>query len=279
MRVAALCAEPERRTEVKSVVDRAIGLERELWSGEPAAGSAGSSPAETASELEELARAIFKDAAAGHLGSDLRVTADEILLADGFAAGDGAAAQRGGTTEWDLEPVEVNDFSESHDREDETPLSEEIAGVAAELDRRDEPAPEPEFEWVSQQGSPLDDRISPEPAPEPEEQLVIARAREIFGGGSEPDAEPEPEHEHEAEPAATAPADRGLVAVGGGPAEPRDRSADDMPSPVLRLIEQTKAERRAHHDRVAGLFPPPETTEWKVREIAYDRTRRARVDS
>ena len=48
---------------------------------------------------------------------------------------------------------------------------------------------------------------------------------------------------------------------------------------MLRLIEQTKAERRAHHDRVAGLFPPPETTEWKVREIAYDRTRRARVDN
>jgi hypothetical protein len=277
MRVAALCAEPERRTEVKSVVDRAIALERELWSGEPAAGSAASSPAETASELEELARAIFKDAAAGHLGSDLRVTADEILLADGFAAGDGAAAQRGGTTEWDLEPVETDDFSESHDREDETPLSEEIAGVAAELDRRDEPEPEPEFEWVSEQGSPLDDRISEESAPEPEEQLVIARAREIFGGGSEPEAEAEAEPQ--AETTTPAPADRGLVAVGGGPAEPRDRSADDMPSPVLRLIEQTKAERRAHHDRVAGLFPPPETTEWKVREIAYDRTRRARVDS
>ena len=48
-------------------------------------------------------------------------------------------------------------------------------------------------------------------------------------------------------------------------------------SPVLRLIEQTRAERGAHHDRVAGLFPPPETTEWNVREIAYDRSRRAEV--
>ncbi len=38
MRVASLCAEPDNRTEVKSVIDRALALERELWSGEPPAG-------------------------------------------------------------------------------------------------------------------------------------------------------------------------------------------------------------------------------------------------
>ena len=62
MRVAALCAEPDGRAEVKAVVDRAIGLERELWSGEPAPGSAAATPAETGARLEELARAILKDA-------------------------------------------------------------------------------------------------------------------------------------------------------------------------------------------------------------------------
>ena len=72
-------------------------------------GVAAVTPAETAATLEDLARAILKDAAAGHLGSDLRVTADEILLADGLAVGDGAAEQRGGTTEWDLEPVVIED--------------------------------------------------------------------------------------------------------------------------------------------------------------------------
>ncbi len=110
MRVAALCAEPERRDEVKASVDRAIGLERELWSGEPATRARAVTPAETAAELEDLARAILKDAAAGHLGSDLRVAADEILLADGLAVGDGAAEQRGGTTEWDLTPVEPEEI-------------------------------------------------------------------------------------------------------------------------------------------------------------------------
>ena len=76
--------------------------------------------------------------------------------------------------------------------------------------------------------------------------MVIARTREIFGAMSEP------ADEHD-EPQAA--------------------------SPVLRLIEQTRAERKAHNDRVASLFPVPETTEWNVREIAYDRRRRARVES
>ena len=53
--------------------------------------------AETAARLEDLARAILKDAAAGHLGSDLRATADEILLADGLAVGEGSGEQLGGT--------------------------------------------------------------------------------------------------------------------------------------------------------------------------------------
>ena len=114
MRVAALCAEPSSRGEVKAVVDRAIGLERELWSGEPAPGANSMTPAETASALENLARAILRDAACGHLGSNLRVTADEILLADGLAVGDGAVEQRGETEEWSLRG-EVVDLPEHPD--------------------------------------------------------------------------------------------------------------------------------------------------------------------
>ena len=246
MRIAALCAEPERRGEVKSVVDRAIGLERELWSGEPSSGSRSVPPAETAAVLEDLARAILKDAAAGHLGSDLRATADEILLADGLAVGDGAAEQRGGTTEWDLEPVEVS--AQLHDEWDEPELIDE-------LERSVDPGSDAE------EVSPLDQRISLEPNPEPEESMVIERARKLFNG----EAKPLELVEQPGEDAAT-------------PAFGDEPDGERPPSPVLRLIEQTRAERAAHHDRVAGLFPAPETTEWSVREIAYDRTRRARVD-
>jgi len=46
---------------------------------------------------------------------------------------------------------------------------------------------------------------------------------------------------------------------------------------VARLLALHSAEREATASRVANLFPPPETTEWGVREIAYDRTRRSRA--
>ena len=168
------------------------------------------------------------------------------MLADGLAVGDGAAEQRGGTTEWDLEPVEVS--AQLHDEWDEPELIDE-------LERSVDPRSDAE------EVSPLDQRISLEPNPEPEESMVIERARKLFNG----EAKPLELVERSGEDAATrAPGD-----------EP---DGERPPSPVLRLIEQTRAERAAHHDRVAGLFPAPETTEWSVREIAYDRTRRARVD-
>ncbi len=245
MRVAALCAEPEHRGEVKAVVDRAIGLERELWSGEPAGGSSPATPAETAAALEELLRAILKDAAVGHLGSDLRSTADEILLADGLAVGEGSVEQRGGTTEWDLEPISAE------------PFAREAAGDAEALAAV-------EREEVSD----LDSRITPEPSHEPEEEMVIERAREIFGG----------REERETQVLEAVPGPVGYAAEEDSAAV-RESEERGLDSPVLRLIEQTRAERRAHHDRVAGLFPRPETTEWNVREIAYDRSRRAGASS
>ncbi|MET0730613.1 MAG: hypothetical protein ABWZ03_05420 [Solirubrobacterales bacterium] len=280
MRVAALCAEPDGRDEVKAVVDRAQGLERELWSGEPSIGSGSATPAETGASLEDLARAILKDAAAGHLGSDLRVTADEILLADGLAAGEGAATQRGGTTEWDLTPVEPEEIE----------LSEELEGLISG------PTGDPE-EAGDEQVSELDARITSEPSPEPQEAPVSERAREIFG-----DAVPEPERGFEAEtgfererrfeadePTTSlelVPAPAEVEAESG--TEMLDYEADQRrlvdddgrprpASPVLRLIEQTRAEREARTERVAGLFPAPETTEWNVRDITYDRNRRAGV--
>ena len=265
MRVAALCAEPERRGEVKAVVDRSIGLERELWSGEPAPGAA--TPAETAAALEDLARAILKDAAAGHLGSDLRVTADEILLADGLAVGDGAGEQRGGTTEWDLTPVGQD--------ADELELEEELDLLLPDPDAEPEPEVGWDYEPEPEEVSELDERISPEDDQDPEEETMIERAREIFGEHvdvGEPTTSlelvPAPVDEPDGEPAAYEDESQRLVDDEGRP-----RPA----SPVLRLIERTRAEREARNDRVAGLFPPPETTEWKVREIDYDRSRRARV--
>ncbi len=104
-RVAALCAEPGERDAVRATIERALALERELWSGDPALGYDGRTPLEVASEIEDFTRAILRDAACGHLGQDLRATADEILLADGLAAGEGSASQRGETSEWGMGEV------------------------------------------------------------------------------------------------------------------------------------------------------------------------------
>ena len=251
MRVAALCAEPEGRGEIKAVVDRAIGLERELWSGEPGAGARVVTPAETAASLEELARAILKDAAAGHLGSDLRATADEILLADGLAAGDGANEQRGGTTEWDLEVVDEADES-----------ADGIAEEVSELDARINPN---EGERDSEH-----DAAS--------EQLVIERAQEIFGSQDESE-EGQPVPELVAVRSRLAELDDQHETESAAASAPVESVAPERPSssPVLRLIEQTRVEREERHERVAGLFPRPETTEWSISEIAYDRSRRAKV--
>ena len=57
----------------------------------------------------------------------------------------------------------------------------------------------------------------------------------------------------------------------------RRREGLEPGSPVARLLEDRSAEREAIADRVAHLFPQPETTEWNVRELDYDRRRRARV--
>ncbi|UJA19563.1 hypothetical protein HJD18_04635 [Thermoleophilia bacterium SCSIO 60948] len=117
MRVAALCAEPGERDAVRATVERATAIERELWSGER---SEDATPVEIAAELEELCRAILKDAVCGHLGTDLRATADEILLADGLTAGEGSVEGRGETAEWQLgdeEPTPHRSLADNLDAE------------------------------------------------------------------------------------------------------------------------------------------------------------------
>lgn len=107
MRVAVL-AEPGKggagRMGAKETVEHALALEREIWSGEPAHASGSVGTSEIAARIEELLRTILCRGVAGELGSDLRAAADETLLADGLAIGEGYEADRGATTEWDLTP-------------------------------------------------------------------------------------------------------------------------------------------------------------------------------
>jgi hypothetical protein len=247
MRVAALCAEPDHRDGLKTLIDRAIALERELWSGEPAPSDDDRTPADVAAEVEDLARAILKDAACGHLGSDLRATADEILLADGFAVGDGTDEQRGATAEWDEAPDGEEPAPTPEEPEiwleaiDDAPLPsvEELAPAADEL-APDEP---PLF---AQDSPPADRRVH---------EMSDRYDEEMEAMGIERAADPAQRVRRPA-----------LEAV------PAD-------SPLATLLRERNEQREKVASRLSGVFARPDTCEWSVRELDYDRRRRAGVQS
>ena len=273
IRVAALCAEPEHRGETKVVIDRAVSLERELWSGEPApTGEGAATPAQTAAAVEHLSRAILRDAACGHLGSDLRATADEILLADGLAVGEGRAEQRGGFEEWDVPSDETapdepasEETREMSVEELEEALQEEAlsdhapADAGAALEGQ-------ETLWIDVPGEWHEVERAAEPeqvqVPEPEGRITVesrprSEEEETVFERNAPAREPEPATVDEAE-------------------KLRRARLADLVEEYPRAEEEP--EDRPHTaERVAYLFPRPETTEWNVRELSYDRRRRAQI--
>ncbi len=277
MRVAALCAEPERRSETKAIVDRALALERELWSGEPAPGAEGvPTAAETAVAIEALTRAILRDAACGHLGGDLRSTADEILLADGLAVGEGEGDQRGGSEEWDLPRDEQDDADEWEDdvEEEQSDVEEEQDDVEDEQDDVEEEQDDVEEEqddfepqlWmdVSDDWHEGEEAHNDDPGmqvPESEGRIRIA-------------SRPQPEEEHVFASSQNGRQERPPTVIDAG-ARIHDRFNELLDA---RLPGgQTGSQKVA--DRVAYLFPRPEPTEWDVRELSYDRRRRAEPET
>jgi hypothetical protein len=283
IRVAALCAEPEHRGETKAVIDRAVGLERELWSGEPApVGEGAATPAQTAAVVEDLTRAILRDAACGHLGSDLRATADEILLADGLAVGEGRAEQRGGSEEWDV----ASDEGASEDGSDET---REMSVSELEEALQDEPAP---TDTAAEPSPDAEEAPEPEPTLEGQESLWI----DVPGEWHELEPAAETESVQVLEP-------EGRITVESRPRfeeeeetvfernaharEPEPTTVDEVErlrrTRLAELVEEQppaeeEPEKRPDtRERVAYLFPRPETTEWNVRELSYDRRRRAQI--
>lgn len=236
MRVAALAHEVEGRIDAKATVEQAIALERELWSGEPS-GDGGPGPSELASQVEELLRTILRRGVAGELGSDLRTAADETLLADGLAFGEGAGAELGDTTEWTFDDLEDDEGAvplspESYDIDD----AEEIRvsrGVAAE-------AVPPEAERPA----------AAPPLPVEEERPLVE------GHASVEEAEPlVADHEPEVE----------RVGVEGWLDEVDGNATMDFParSQHLRELAKPPLDREEVRERVGYLFPRTETN-WSV---------------
>ena len=240
MRVAALCAEPEQRSAIKAVVDRGLALERQLWSGDPAPAAEGApTAAETVAAIEELTRAILRDAACGHLGGDLRATADEVLLADGLAVGEGQAEQRGGSEEWDL-PTEQQDD-----------LSEQVDDASGQVDASEQ-----------------DDGFEHEDGSEPEQGLPEA---ELWM-----DVSDDWQDGHAArmeDPPMQVPEPQGRITIVSPPHEEDESLFAHSQNGRQEHPQERQPERRTAADRVAYLFPRPEPTEWNVTELSYDRRR------
>lgn len=108
MRAAALCAEPSLRASVKAEVDRALALEETLMRGELPGSTDGAGPLDVVAAFEQRLRGLLRDAVAERRGTDLRVAADEALLGEGLAVGEGAMDMRGATAEWGaIDPAEA----------------------------------------------------------------------------------------------------------------------------------------------------------------------------
>ena len=237
MRAAALRAEGPARDGVKATIERATAMEEAMIRGEVAATGGTGSPLELVAQIESVVRGILRDAVGGKLGADLRAAADETLLADGLAAGEGAAAMRGTTAEWGrVAPPE------------QTEVEMDATSTLEELDQpdgADEDATElvepPEF--VTGQGR--SGRFVAEEDEEMPNQLAQQRTQEA--------------------------ADDWLGELGSSD------TLDWPERPAaLKMLDKRPAERQAARDRVEHLFPRPEPTEWSVSELDY-RQRRQRV--
>jgi hypothetical protein len=301
MRVAALCAPPEGRNAVKRTVERALALERELWSGDPAPGGDARTPVEIAGEVEDLLRAILRDAVCGHLGTDLRAAADEVLLADGLAAGEGDAKQRGGTEEWEPQTPPVEPTVVGSDLgEIDLSVVEEQVGEHSEIRRIE---PDPQLEGQMQLDSEPEPETPADPAtaaPKESPKLVndgwtpfiptaedSPEERDEFvpppsAGEAEPLEEPEEPSDDRATMQESEPLwQTGEPMVDRNQAQQSDWLAEtgmrettlDFPErgPAMRLLDQMPEEREARRQRVATLFPVPDTVDWSVGELDYQR--------
>ena len=272
MRAAALASEGEERTEAKELVEQAISLERELWSGEPAAQRQGVSPSEIAAGIERMLRKILRRGVTGELGSDLRAAADEMLLADGFSLGEGAATH-GETTEW-----------ESSEPADDPALADELEAVDGELaEREPEPAVEADakevldeaiasaeaFERFEKDPEPLIRASRPEPLPRPS-QIVSATE-----DGPEPvrpgePVPPEPAASERLESELAAEADEGMSAE----VEPPNWLAEvteEHESLTMSFPKRKREEGDNHLDEVSR--PPMEREEVRARvQYLFPRT-------
>jgi hypothetical protein len=244
-RVAALACEPDEREQGRICVERALVLERKLMSGGRYKPVIGASPLDVIAELEELLRRILKGIATGELSGDLRAAADEILLVEGLSASHAEQPEIGETAEWRLpDPTDEKDLA--------------ISGIAdgnLGADEVEVQGPAGDNASETNEIGDLDVRSSGDDR-QTTTRIVVDHVElpEIMAAESDHRATSQPDRGDRAD----------WFSAGDGdvdwPAFARPRRSRD-------------ADREPSKDRVRYLFPVPDTTDWNVGELRYERKR------
>ena len=276
VRAAALIGEFDDGSEgdVRNRMEAAFELEAALIAGGSVTSVRGESATYLAAWVEDSVRGMIRRALLGEFGSDLNVTAEEILITEGLGVGEGSISQMGSTEEWDDIPhpvAEEGPVAEIHvfkPRED-SPMGE--------ASRFLEPEDLPTFETPAHLAD--EDSASRALAPMPEIEAALGITRDAVGQLStgEPEllVEPRP-----------GPGEITVSAPGGIPKpdrtgrESRDwldeaRQGVTIEWPAIGRAERSDATPGDTSGRAAGFFPPVGETEWKVSELDYPHRRQA----
>jgi len=199
LRVAALCADPPHRAELRRRMEAAFELERAIVAGHaPGSATGGESPAGLVHETEHHLRALLRDVLCGYLSPDLRGVADELL----GGPPDEVAERRESAAPPEGGPIVVRRMGGP-----ETPGS-----VPTELDER-APAEEGELEPATEEFAAIeeDEIVEQEPATGRERrrsvrsQLAWSPPAGAVAAPERPVAVAEPEREDVPQPTPAAP--------------------------------------------------------------------------
>lgn len=237
-RVAALtCEGADEREVARRSIERALRIERKLMSGARFRPSRDASPLATIGEVEELLRRVLNGLATGELNGDLRAKADEVLLAQGLQAAEAVQSPAGETAEWRLPDADG----------DELILGEiTISAAAGETSETTE---------ISAQ--------APDDGHQPTRIVVTDVELPDIMGSDETPAEPDARD-----------AERTEVFKPDEEAAADWFSAGDVEWPSFASPRRDRGEleeREGASDRVRYLFPVPDSTDWDVGELRYER--------
>ena len=278
VRAAALIGEFDDGSEgdVRGRMEAAFELEATLIAGGSVTSVGGESATYLAAWVEDSVRGMIRRALLGEFGSDLNVTAEEILITEGLGSGEGSIAQMGSTEEWGDVPhpvVEEGPVAEVHvlrPRED-SPIGSASRERNLGLDDV------PDFETPAHLEGEDSAARAFEPMPEIEAALGITRDADGSFTGDEPEllVEPRPE-----------PGEITVSAPGGIPKPARTapgtrdwldeaRQGVTIEWPAVGRAERAESGPGEERTRSKGFFPPVGDTEWKVSELDYPRRRGA----